>query len=168
MFKERITPIKEFERKWIDKNLVEEGSYDYDSLGNKLIKRISKSDFHNNLLVNRKVVNVYNERILKGEFISEYTYSYTGKDYLEIRKSKTQSKTLVDSTIYKFDASGNMIVKGKSVYKYLYDSNGNWTERQLFHEKNSGITLYSRGVWTSRRFDEDTWVTKDWRRILYY
>jgi hypothetical protein len=160
-FKERIVPVREFITRWDENGISEKGEYEYDSIGTRITRGIERHEYHDSLLIRSNFV--YNTDRLKGESSDEYIYS--DKGHLKLHKLGNR----VDTTEYEYDEHKNIVLNGPSRYQYHYDKYGNWILKQRFEAKSTSRGMFGvrNGVVTSRKFDEDTWITEEQRKILY-
>jgi hypothetical protein len=162
-FLQRIKPIREYQSSWDDnRTFTQWGEFEYDSVGSKITLSIKKSEFKMNRLV--KTTSFYNTASLKGEFVTEYFYNDRG--LLELETSKHDGYT--NEKRYEYDEHGNRITQGGLVYRFLYDTNGNWVTKQRFHKKGSSSTDIIGGVIKTRKYNEDSWINEEQREITYF
>jgi hypothetical protein len=162
-FKQRIKPIREYQKKWDDnKNITETSEFAYDSVGNKIAKSFKINQFNSNKLV--KSISNYNTDLLKGEFTTEFFYNNQGLLDSEVSKHGNR----VEERKYEYDEHGNCILLGSFTYRFLYDKNENWTIKQRFNKKNSSSTEIISGETMTKKYTEDTWTDEEKRNIIYF
>lgn len=86
------------------------------------------------------------KQLMQGSVNMNFKYSYNGKGQIEKKIETNNAGKVMHTTTYTYDDKGNVISEVASytddpniltlTYKYVYDSNGNWTEKQEYMDNN--------------------------------
>jgi hypothetical protein len=162
-FKERIVPRMVLETRWDDKgNLIEESGYVYDSIGDKVLKSIKKYEYNGQLLINAS--HIINNNLVEEEYLDNYFYTDKGLLQSELHKHGSRTKKVE----YEYDEQGNLILQHGFIFRYSYDGNGNWMQKQSFKKAKSTWAYIKNGVTTTEKFKDDTWITEETREISFF
>ncbi|HYF68944.1 MAG TPA: hypothetical protein VD884_12460 [Ohtaekwangia sp.] len=162
-FMQRIKPTREYLKKWDNnENILESAEFDYDISGKKILRCIIINEFDSGKLT--KSVSKYNTDLLKGEYINEFSYNHQGRLESEV----SRHGTAFNEVRFEYDDHGNCTARGKFVYRFLYDKNGNWILKQRFNKQNSSTTEIIGGVTKTKKYAKDSWTTEARREIKYF
>ncbi|AHM59303.1 hypothetical protein D770_05180 [Flammeovirgaceae bacterium 311] len=161
-FKNRLILRNEYVRRWDDnRNVTEFLEHDYDSVGNLAYNTIHRYTYKDNLLI--KTYALYNEKLLKGEVLKEYSYTDDGK----LISKKTVRGKSVEIDEYIYNEHGDIVSSQGFINRYRYDKQGNWIRREMYVSRKSS---YDRKSYEEeiKNINEDDWVINGRREILYY